>query len=497
MKAIAGGNSFNVIARADGSVVVWGNNYGNVKAVPPAATNIAQVAAGDAHVTALRHDGTVIGWGDGLSSHPSGESNVIAVAAGNRNTFLLKADGTVVGWGGLGPLNLGQAVPPAGLSNVVAIAAGSLHSLALKRDGAVVGWGYNIYGQSTPPADLTNATAIAAAYENSMAIRSNGLDLPNATNSHLTIASVTADHTGAYSVVARNPNGSVENVPAALSVVPVELIVDNPQAQLVGSWDISIGGTGQSGSDYRTHSQGSGADSANFMPLIPLAEVYEVYEWHPQAATRSIAVPHRVRYSGGSQMIFVNQTTNGSRWNLLGTFPFVAGTAGQVSITDAFPDAGQSAAADAIRFVYLPPPVIVLAPQDESVMAGDAAEFQVITFSTSPMLFQWQRNNQSLPGATQDRLQLANVQAGAAGIYRVLVNNSGGTVSREAMLTVGIPLRFDSAAGAVTLTWTGPLVLQTATALTGPWVDVPGAASPWWVAIGGEKQRYFRLRPAP
>ena len=60
------------------------------------------IAAGTWHSVALRANGTVVVWGDnslGQTNVPAGLSNVTAVAAGGSHTLALKADGTVVAWG--------------------------------------------------------------------------------------------------------------------------------------------------------------------------------------------------------------------------------------------------------------------------------------------------------------------------------------------------------------------------------------------------------------
>ena len=80
---------------------------------------------------ALRADGTVVVWGDngfGQTNVPPGLSNVVAIAAGFYHCLALRNDGSVVAWGWN---NNGQTNVPAGLSNVVAIAAGGYQSLAL------------------------------------------------------------------------------------------------------------------------------------------------------------------------------------------------------------------------------------------------------------------------------------------------------------------------------------------------------------------------------
>jgi alpha-tubulin suppressor-like RCC1 family protein len=56
-------------------------------------------------------------------------TNVSAIAAGGYHSLALKHNGTVVGWG---YNENGQTTIQAGLTNVSAISAGAFHSLALK-----------------------------------------------------------------------------------------------------------------------------------------------------------------------------------------------------------------------------------------------------------------------------------------------------------------------------------------------------------------------------
>jgi len=56
------------VALGDSRVVAWGlNNYGQTN-VPPDLTNVVATAAGIEYSLAIRSDGTVIGWGDKLTS---------------------------------------------------------------------------------------------------------------------------------------------------------------------------------------------------------------------------------------------------------------------------------------------------------------------------------------------------------------------------------------------------------------------------------------------
>jgi alpha-tubulin suppressor-like RCC1 family protein len=161
-------STFSMALKHNGTVVVWGDE-GNFS--PPAgASNIVAISAGFNRGLALKDDGTVVGWGQ--IEAPLGLTNIVAIesAKGRYGEDLaLRSNGTVVAWGFRSNI-------PAGLSNVTAIAAGASHSLALKRDGAVFGWGLNLSGGATGNASsqvssglvsvdgevLTNVVAIAA-----------------------------------------------------------------------------------------------------------------------------------------------------------------------------------------------------------------------------------------------------------------------------------------------------------------------------------------------
>ncbi|MFY9343590.1 MAG: hypothetical protein WAT39_13930 [Planctomycetota bacterium] len=167
--------------RADGSVVLWGNNaYGQCNLPPlPPGLSWTQVSTGTSHTMARRSDGAVVGCG----RNDSGQSNapplppgvaLVAVDASNDWNLGLRSDGRVVVWGGNpgGPLH--TTLPTA--ADFVAIAAGSGHALALRSDGTVVAWGGNYDGQlNTPVLGPGQAyTAIAAGAQFSAALRSDG-----------------------------------------------------------------------------------------------------------------------------------------------------------------------------------------------------------------------------------------------------------------------------------------------------------------------------------
>jgi alpha-tubulin suppressor-like RCC1 family protein len=256
--AIDGGNEYSVALRADGTVWAWGHNTRGqlgsqtsscswyypaepcspVPVQVPGLSNITAIAAGAAHVLALKSDGTVWAWGanyagqlgNGTTSNTSapvqvgGTSplhTVTAISAGNSHSLALKADGSVWAWGDHTRKQLGattetitctqdqssspcattpvqvltrtDVATPYGdipvydpLLAVRAIAAGGFHNLALRSDGTVSAWGANTFGQlglghpgddvrSPQKTDeLEDVQAVAAGTEFSLALLSNG-----------------------------------------------------------------------------------------------------------------------------------------------------------------------------------------------------------------------------------------------------------------------------------------------------------------------------------
>jgi hypothetical protein len=88
----------------------------------------------------------------------------------------------------------------------------------------------------------------------------------------------------------------------------------------------------------------------------------------------------------------------------------------------------------------LPPPgpvSISRQPTDRVVEEGEGTVFDVLLNGTPPFSFQWRRNDQPIPGATNQSYSIAVVSTNDAGTYSLFVSNElGETVSDGAQLIV-------------------------------------------------------------
>lgn len=187
-RVVGGGDTHSLAIANDGAVMAWGSNAGGQlgdgtlrpHALPRqvdglgASSTVIAVAGGRSFSLALKSDGTVLTWGTGgdgtsftrltpvamvgLGTNP----RVTAIAAGAGHALARKADGTVWAWGRNQnrQLGIGDPVPPIANSstprqvtgalagvNVKAIAASGTVSAALTSDGRVFTWGNNTFGQ--------------------------------------------------------------------------------------------------------------------------------------------------------------------------------------------------------------------------------------------------------------------------------------------------------------------------------------------------------------
>lgn len=170
--AIAAGDAHALALRADGSIVTWGDNSGGQLDVPSSVTNVVAIEASRGNSMALLADGSVVVWGGNRSnvwSIPPQATDVVAIGYGLDHAGALRSDGAIVLWGSTQD---GKCNIPPGLGPVVAIDLGIRHTLVLQANGKPVAWGDNSYFELNVPADLTNAIDIATGLYHGVALRS-------------------------------------------------------------------------------------------------------------------------------------------------------------------------------------------------------------------------------------------------------------------------------------------------------------------------------------
>lgn len=210
-------------------------------------------------------------------------------------------------------------------------------------------------------------------------------DATKVTGHSVTIAGLHPQTPYYFRVVSRT-----DTVPLAMSQVYAlvtlpdipDIIVDNTQAVFSGAWGTVTTGSGFYGANYRWIATGEPAKTATYVPSIPEAGAYKVYVYYPAGSNRTTAAPHTINYNGGSQTYTVNQTTNGSTWNLLATRQFAEGTSGSVVISSVTGDnPPKYVNADAVRFQLQPETVV---PSTPSGLQAQAASHTGIHLTWNP-----------------------------------------------------------------------------------------------------------------
>jgi uncharacterized repeat protein (TIGR01451 family) len=408
--AVAAGLVHSLALKADGTVAAWGAGTTNTGVspqfgqamVPVGLASVSAVAAGGYHSLALNAGGTVACWGAntyGQTNIPGGLTGVVAIAAGRYHSLALKTDGTVAAWGagtnntGVLP-QYGQSMVPGDLTNVVAIAAGAYHSLALKGDGSLVVWGYNATGQTNVPGGLSNVVAVAAGFTDSLALKADG------------------------TVVAWGDNSYGQtNIPAGLA--------NAVQIAGGGYHNLALENDGQPSLTVQPVGQATAAGMTVQLQAMAVGVQPLSYQWQLDktnlagATSRSLILANAQYSDTGAYALVVS--------NSLGTAMSVSAL---VTVQS--------------------PPIFMVQPSDQTVIAGTNASFTVTATGTTPLVYQWVFDGTNLAGATADTLLLTNVQPSQGGSYAVVITNVVGSLtSSVANLTV-LPSE-----AVISLTWLG------------------------------------------
>jgi alpha-tubulin suppressor-like RCC1 family protein len=222
-RQVSGGGKHTNAIKTDGSLWVWGNNnFGQlgdntivIKSSPvqeiTSSTNWCQVSAGVDHSGAIKTDGSLWSWGNGVSgrigdnttvnkSSPVREitssTNWCQMDNGNNHSNAVKTDGSLWAWGRNNYGQLGDNTTTdrsspvqeiTSSTNWCQVSTGFRHTTAIKTDGSLWSWGYNRYGRlgdnttvtkSSPVREITSSTnwcqVSARAYAHTSAIKTDG-----------------------------------------------------------------------------------------------------------------------------------------------------------------------------------------------------------------------------------------------------------------------------------------------------------------------------------
>ncbi len=479
----------------NGTVAVWGTNRGGVFN-PPALSNAVAVSAG------YFFNAAIVG-GPTLLRHPvSG-----AIAAGTDATLTVEAvgrDPLRYQWRFNGQDLPGETNASLTISSATPARNGQYTVQVTDSTGVLV---------SRPATELVltawpyvlrqpESLSVAEGADVSLSVEAvgseplwyqwlhNGSPISGATERVLPLTSTSASDAGIYSVVVSNRYGAAISSNAILTLGLPDLIVDNTNALIMGSWQ-SGSNSGQIGTNYLFIKPGFGANEVRFVPELPRAGRYQVWT---RGLSGGLFTPGLliVNHSAGTAGVAPANTPG---WCGLGTYFFAAGASGSVVVSDDFASSSAVEVADAMLFRYVPDsPVITRQPEDVQVVVGSDATISLAATGAVPLVCQWQFNGENLPGAVGQTIILKAVDRSQSGRYRAFLSNTDGSIfSLEITLSVVAPLlRSSIQNGMLLLDWDGEATLGTATNVAGPFIELPGVHPPLVIELI-DAQRFFRL----
>ncbi len=251
------------------------------------------------------------------------------------------------------------------------------------------------------------AASVTGAAPLSWQWRLNGVVLPGATNSTLTLSDIQLADAGRYTVLVCNRAGAASAGSRVDLIVPPE-IVRGPENRFVA----------EGGPAFFT------VDVVGSSPLS--------YRWYkdatllPDATSATLRIPAVDPSHEGAYFVVV-------------TNRYGAVTSGLATL------------------LIQTPPFISLQPTGTNLFLGETAFLGVQAGGSEPLGYQWRLNGAPIPGATHPSLTVSNVQPADAGNYTVLVSNAvTALLSAPALVTVTPPATVTVAASIPTALEQGP-----------------------------------------
>lgn len=228
-----------------------------------------------------------------------------------------------------------------------------------------------------------------------------GSELAGATNPVLKLGRVTTNQAGAYSVIVANSQGRTPSDTATLTVLPPPV----PQAPVIVRQPQPV--TVPAGSNALFYAGVTGTAPIRF-------------QWW--FGTNPVA------YATTPQLTLFRVTpAQAGEYFLVAANPWGAATSAPAALTVTAPPPPA-------------PPVLLEQPKSLTVVTGALAFFHVTATGARPLAYQWSRDGEALPDATNALYLIRHAATNDAGIYAATVSNPGGSVaSSNATLTVIVP----------------------------------------------------------
>lgn len=150
----------------------------------------------------------------------------------------------------------------------------------------------------------------------------------------------------------------------------IETIVDNVEANFEGSWAISTSQPDRWGVNY-SYAWGSANDlnRAHFLPFLQcINKNYNLYIYYPAFNNRCTSTKLTINHNGGSSTLYIDQTSNGGKWNMLGTYFYDKNY--ETIISDGVCTSSKAVIADALRWLPSIPSEFIL-DDDSANFVGD------------------------------------------------------------------------------------------------------------------------------
>ncbi len=117
---------------------------------------------------------------------------------------------------------------------------------------------------------------------------------------------------------------------------------------------------------------GTGESYAEFNLDLPASAEYEIYAWWVASSNRAKDTPFIIEHAGNSDTIRIDQSVNGSSWQMIGSFVFSADQSEKIIISDdAIGTASTYVVADAIKIVSYDPTITSIKEEGDNLIANE------------------------------------------------------------------------------------------------------------------------------